>query len=157
MRVNSFRSERNDLVHYISKFGGGIIKAFKIQPKTSAESRDYSETFEHAVFSFGNVYANELAKEEFAKKSPRFPVGSIIVREKNLDEESVVPETVLAMVKRESGFSKTTSDWEFFLFEGKRFQIQRRETAGNCATCHSRAKENDWVFKNYKQESILTQ
>ncbi len=101
------------------------------------------------MFSFGYVYANDLAKVEIEKDSPNFPVGSIIVREKNKTEASEIPDTVIAMVKREKGFSEKTGDWEFFVFDGKDLQMQKRETVGNCAECHSKAKQADWVFREY--------
>jgi hypothetical protein len=100
-------------------------------------------------FTFGEVYANDLAKNEIEKDTPNFPLGSIIVREKNLTSTSETPETVIAMVKREKGFSEKTGDWEFFVFDGKDLQMQKRETVGNCSACHSNAKESDWVFRDY--------
>lgn len=100
-------------------------------------------------FSFGEVYANDLAKAEIEKDHPIFPVGSIIVREKNSTATSTIPETVIAMVKRVKGFGTETDDWEFLIFDGKDLQMQRRETVGSCATCHSNARESDWVFRDY--------
>lgn len=100
-------------------------------------------------FSFGEVYANDLAKPEIEKAQPIFPVGSIIVREKNSTANSTTPETVIAMVKREKGFSTETGDWEFLVFDGKDLQMQKRETVGNCAACHSNAKQSYWVFRDY--------
>ena len=99
--------------------------------------------------SFGVVYANDLAKAEIEKQKPRFPVGSIIVREKNAAETSELPEILIAMVKREKNFSKPTGDWEFFTFSGADLKMQTRETKSDCAKCHSNVKESDWVFRNY--------
>lgn len=95
------------------------------------------------------VYANDLAKYELAKENPLFPVGSIIVREKNLAIDSPMPETVIAMVKREKGFSRETGDWEFFVFSGADLKMQRRETKSDCAACHVKAEKSDWVFRDY--------
>lgn len=99
--------------------------------------------------TFGIVYANDLAKAEIEKTNPQFPVGSIIVREKHLSAESETPETVIAMVKREKGFSKKTGDWEFFIFNGADLKMQKRETKGDCAKCHVQAEKTDWVFRDY--------
>lgn len=100
-------------------------------------------------YSFGIVYANELAKAEIEKENPQFPVGSIIVREKNLTLTSETPQTVIAMVKREKGFSQDSGDWEFFTFNGADLKMQKRETKGDCATCHIQAVKTDWVFRDY--------
>lgn len=100
-------------------------------------------------FTFGVVYANDLAKAEIKRENPNFPIGSIIVREKNASATSETPETVIAMVKRESGFNKETNDWEFFVFDGADLKMQKRETKGDCAACHIRAEKSDWVFRDY--------
>ncbi len=102
--------------------------------------------------SFGVVYANDLAKAEIEKQKPRFPVGSIIVREKNAVIDSGTPETVIAMVKREKDFSRKTGDWEFFTFNGADLKMQKRETKSDCAKCHANVKESDWIFRNYLEK-----
>lgn len=112
-----------------------------------------SEATDHIEFlSYGFIYANEIAKPEIEKDQPKFPVGSIIVREKNKTKDAEIPEKFIAMVKREDGFSKETDNWEFFVFDGKELQMQKRETVGNCAECHSKAKQDDWVFREYLQK-----
>ena len=100
-------------------------------------------------FSFGTVYANDLAKPHFAQITPNFPVGSMIVREKRLKIEDEKPQTIIAMVKREKGFNKKTNDWEFFMFDGADLALKKRETKGDCAKCHSQVKDSDFVFKTY--------
>jgi hypothetical protein len=100
-------------------------------------------------FSFGVVYANALAETEIVKENPNFPVGSIIVREKNETAASLTPQIVIAMVKREKGFSEKTGDWEFFVFDGADLRSTLRETTGSCAACHARAEKTDWVFRDY--------
>lgn len=95
------------------------------------------------------VYANDLARVEIARDARAFPVGSIIVREKNETATSEIPQTAIAMVKRAKGFSSQTNDWEFFMFDGKDLKLQTRETTGNCATCHSKAEKTDWVFRSH--------
>jgi hypothetical protein len=104
-----------------------------------------SDSTNHGT-TFGIVYANELALTEIGKDRPAFPVGSILVREKNILESSSIPQTVIAMVKRENGFSRETNDWEFFLFGGKMMNLNSRETVGSCSNCHSAAAKTDWVF-----------
>lgn len=104
---------------------------------------------------FGVVYANDLADAELEKENPQFPVGSIIVREKLDAATSETPQTVIAMVKREKGFSEETGDWEFFVFDGADLKMQRRETKGDCATCHATAAKTDWVFRDYLKGLVL--
>lgn len=119
-----------------SSSGVAFADLLKVKPKENPHTS-----------TFGVVFANDLAKTEIEKEKPAFPAGSIIVREKNLSADSLTPETVIAMVKREKGFSKETGDWEFFVFDGADLKLQKRETKGDCAGCHIRAKESDWVFR----------
>jgi hypothetical protein len=116
--------------------------------RSNVKSRKLSP-HEIGAESFGRVFANRLAGRALDDKSPIFPVGSIFVREKFLNENDSVPETVTAVIKREKGFSKKTSGWEFLTFSGADLKLQKRETKGDCAKCHAQAKETDFVFKGY--------
>ena len=112
------------------------------------ETKAVTETDSHG-FSYGVVYANEPARAEIEKPNPQFPVGSIIVREKLETATSTTPQIVIAMVKREKGFSAETGDWEFFAFDGADFKLQKRETKSDCSACHIKAEKTDWVFADY--------
>ena len=118
-------------------------------PTEPVKAKKPENPHENDAMTFGIIYANELAKAEIEKEKPKFAVGSIIVREKHLSAESEIPATVIAMVKREKGFSKGTGDWEFFTFNGADLKIQKRETKSDCAKCHIRAEKTDWVFRDY--------
>lgn len=104
---------------------------------------------QNSVLSFARVFANELALAEINRDEPRFAAGSIIVREKLVQESNATPEVVTVMVKREKGFSRKTGDWEFFVLDGALREVEKRETAGACAKCHTQAEKTDWVFKTY--------
>lgn len=99
--------------------------------------------------TFGVVYANDLANREIKKNLPRFPVGAILIREKHTTEKLGTPDLVIAMVKREKGFSKKTDDWEFLTISPDAGVITKRETKGDCAKCHIEAKATDWVYRDY--------
>jgi hypothetical protein len=129
-----------------------------VDPAKSIDQRSHGEVF---AGSLGVVYANALAFGEFSKEDPAYPVGSIIVREKHPQqtpspiagkdfiEQLNKPEIVIAMVKREKGFSEITGDWEFFQFDGSSMNLTKRAASGNCADCHRQVRDNDWVFRTY--------
>lgn len=123
-----------------------IIMPSNKPPFASEKSKKEKIPQEKDGLTFGVVYANDLAASEIEKDNPQFSAGSVIVREKRLSAASEMPETVIAMVKREKNFSEKTGDWEFFVFDGKSLKLNSRETKGSCSQCHSKAKENDWVF-----------
>jgi hypothetical protein len=104
---------------------------------------------EKGVQTFARVFANETALAEINRDEPRFAAGSIIVREKLLQEADALPEAVTVMIKREKGFSPKTGDWEFFVLDGALREVEKRETTGACAKCHTQAAKTDWVFRTY--------
>ena len=131
----SREESQKDLVDIIADFGKGLKKVFK------SEKKPISKNPTHGTLTFGVVYANDLAKAEIEKENPNFLVGSIIVREKNASETNETPETVIAMVKREKGFSKKTGDWEFLVFNGADLKMQRtRNKRRLCGLSYSSRK-----------------
>jgi len=98
--------------------------------------------------TFGFAYANEIARESlFSKRPPKFPAGSIIVREKLRAAASTSPEVLVVMVKRERNFSPRANDWEFLTVSGDMTTIKKREKEGKCGQCHASEAKNDLVFK----------
>ena len=134
-----------DLVTIFKKAGKGFGKLFASSIEKPA---DTSVSPDHG-FTYGVVYANKLAAAVVDKSAKEFPVGSILIRERLDTRTATVPSAVIAMAKRDPGFSKDTGDWEFFMFDGKDMKLLLRQTVGNCATCHTRTRESDWVFLDH--------
>jgi hypothetical protein len=88
------------------------------------------------------------------EKTPSFPVGSVIVREKLSSEASDKPEVLTVMVKREKGFNPENNDWEFLVIDGSATKIQQREKTGSCQACHLKQKDNDFVFRSYLSDEM---
>ncbi len=78
----------------------------------------------------------------------KFPLGSTIVREK-LSQPNGSPELLAVMIKRLPGFNSKGGDWEFLTLEGDAVKVKSRETTGDCLQCHSRQKDQDFVFRTY--------
>ena len=61
---------------------------------------------------FFTVYVNEIGRDSMMRETkPKFPQGSIIVKEKLLDESGGKVELLTAMIKREPGFYPASGDW----------------------------------------------
>ena len=118
----------------------------KLPPK---EEDSPNNPHEIGVKTFARYYANEAAQAEIYKNAPKFPAGSIIVREKLLTAEAANPELVTVMLKREAGFSRKTGDWEYLIVAGDLNKVQKREKTGSCSKCHAAAAQTDFVFKTY--------
>lgn len=97
--------------------------------------------------AFGVVYVNEIARASMFGRGPvRFPVGSIIVREKLSSASALTPDLLALMVKRERGFNPRLGDWEFLIASGDGKKIELREKKGECRNCHATQAKNDYVF-----------
>jgi len=95
----------------------------------------------------GAVYVNELAGQAIAaEKAEKFPVGSIIVREKLAKPDDKEPELVAVMIKREPGFNPAGGDWLFLTADGTLAKIRERQKTGSCLGCHKSERANDFVF-----------
>lgn len=118
-------------------------------PRLPDDDDDDADLHKAGGKTFTRVYANGLALEQIRKDKPVFLEGSIIVREKLLKETDETPEIVTVMVKHEKGFSRKTSDWEYFVIDGGLGKVKLSEKTGSCSKCHAQAAETDMVFKTY--------
>ncbi len=96
---------------------------------------------------FGVVYANDLARVPISSASKsRFPVGSIIVREKLLKADDKEPELLAVMIKRERGYNPAGGDWSFLTVDGAMTRVQDLQKKGSCLDCHKSQRDHDFVF-----------
>jgi hypothetical protein len=97
-----------------------------------------------------NVYVNRIGKDEMLTKlNPRFPVGTVIVKEKLSSPESKVPELLTVMIKRQKDFNPTVGDWEFLTFNGAATEVTSKGKLESCQTCHIGYQENDYLSRIY--------
>ena len=105
------------------------------------------------------IYMNDLASNAFSKKEP-YPVGAIVVKEKNMLGYRILTDNELhgtgsgvgGMIKRKSGFDEENGNWEYFYFENaSSIESGKMKT---CIDCHSKARTSDYVFGDWaKQEN----
>lgn len=101
----------------------------------------------HDGSNFGVVWVNDIGREAItAEKPAKFPVGSVIVREKFIEKDDPQPQLLAVMIKRTTGFSRKSGDWEYFIVDGGLKKIRERQKKGSCSGCHSSQKERDFVF-----------
>jgi hypothetical protein len=100
-----------------------------------------------------SIFMNDLAAGAFGKSTTPFPVGSIIVKEKQaLGYRSATQPNVMTkandgvggMIKRPAGYDPTHGDWEYFYFDNPR-SIESGKL-NSCVQCHSGAAGKDYVF-----------
>ena len=99
---------------------------------------------------FITVYVNETGtKAMMQQKTPRFPRGSIIVKEKLSDPNSSSPELLTVMIKRDKGFNPENGDWEYLVLDGAGKEVQARGKLENCQACHTTVRPSDYVYRSY--------
>jgi hypothetical protein len=99
------------------------------------------------------VYVNDIGRNAMLnEKTPKFPVGSVIVKEKLLSEDSTAPELLTVMIKQKKGFNPTTGDWEYMVVNGAGTKVEGRGNLENCQSCHILNKQTDYIFRSYLPE-----
>jgi hypothetical protein len=99
------------------------------------------------------VYVNAVGKDEMlTKKSPKFPVGTVIVKEKLPMLNSTSPELLTVMIKREKGFNGEVGDWEFMTVSGNATAVTAKGKLESCQMCHINYDKNDYISRQYLSE-----
>lgn len=99
-----------------------------------------------------SVYVNEVGRTAMmSEKYPKFPEGSIIVKEKLSEVTSIVPELMTIMVKRGEGFDSTNGNWEYWIMSGNGSTLEKPANVASCQSCHLRQKNTDFVSRIYLQ------
>lgn len=99
---------------------------------------------------FITVYVNDIGRQAMMQeKLPRFPQGSVIVKEKLTNKESTSPELLTVMIKREAGYNPENGDWEYMAVDGAGKEVRSRGKLESCQSCHMMVKDTDYVSRNY--------
>jgi hypothetical protein len=99
---------------------------------------------------FSRVYVNEIGRHTLLNEAdPKYPVGTIIVREKFWGGQDAQPELVTVMAKRQKGFNALINDWEFLIFDGPKMSKKTDVKTENCLACHKQKEKDDFVFRTY--------
>jgi hypothetical protein len=108
------------------------------------------ETNNPHMDKFITVYVNSTGRRAMMEeKTPRFPPGSVIVKEKLATKDSSMPELLTVMKKREAGYDPVNGNWEYIALDGSGRTIQARGKLETCQACHLLVKDTDYVSRNY--------
>ena len=99
---------------------------------------------------FITVYVNDVGRHAMMReKVPRFPQGSVIVKEKLPSRDSSAPELLTVMIKRDPGYNPQNGDWEYVALDGSGKSVQARGRLESCQACHMMVKDTDYISRNY--------
>jgi hypothetical protein len=87
-------------------------------------------------------------------RSPIFPEGSVIVKEKLSNSDSSSPELLTVMRKREPGYNTGNGDWEYMVLDGSAKSVKARGKLENCQSCHLMNQPSDYVSRNYLPDKV---
>jgi hypothetical protein len=101
------------------------------------------------------VWVNEAGRIPLLQqKTPVFPRGAVIVKEKLAEKTSKKPELLTVMIKRDKGFDAKNGDWEYYVMNGDATEVHSGGKLQNCQNCHIPQKENGYVFRDYLPENV---
>ncbi|HJU55100.1 MAG TPA: cytochrome P460 family protein, partial [Pyrinomonadaceae bacterium] len=104
---------------------------------------------------FITVYVNDAGRRAMlSQKRPKFPVGSVIVKEKLPAIDSQSPELLTVMIKQRKGFNPAGGDWEYMVLDGTGTKIEGRGRLENCQACHLANQKTDYVFRSYLDREV---
>lgn len=107
------------------------------------------------LHKYVSVFVNPVGREEMmTKRAPKFPVGSMIVKEKFGSADSTTPEVLTAMIKRRPGYNPEGGDWEYLVLDGAASKIVEQGKLTRCSGCHSPYENTDFVTRTYLPETV---
>jgi len=102
------------------------------------------------------VFVNGIGKlAMMEQKTPIFPEGSVIVKEKLTTKDSSSPELLTVMRKREAGYDPDKGNWEYMVFDGAGQTLQASGKLENCQGCHIQHRATDYISRIYLPANVL--
>jgi len=102
-----------------------------------------------------SVYVNETGRDAMmTQRTPRFPPGSLIVKEKLSSKTSTEPEILTAMVKHEQGYNPESGDWEYLVLNGNASAILEQGKLARCQSCHLAYRSSDFITRTYLPREV---
>ena len=97
------------------------------------------------------VYVNDVGQEAMLKaRNPKFPVGTIIVKEKLPEKQSQTAEFYTIMLKREAGYDPRGGDWQYLIMDSAMAKIEKPSDIESCQSCHSAwSEKSDSISRAY--------
>jgi hypothetical protein len=122
--------------------------AFLCAPPTEAQLRRERENLH--LNKFITVFVNDSGRRAMLEeKRPRFPAGSLVVKEKLPARDASEPELLTAMLKHEAGYDPEGGDWEYLVLDGQGKEVRARGKLESCRACHQAYPDTDFVARNY--------
>lgn len=127
--------------------------AIKLPPAAMLVN-DARSPHRHKYFT---VFVNDVGRQAMmGQKNPKFPEGSVIVKEKLATKDSQSPELLTVMIKQKKGFNPASGDWEYMVVNGAGEKVEGRGKLQNCQSCHLVIQQNDYIFRTYLVSEVAS-
>jgi Zn-finger protein len=107
-------------------------------------------------FAYSHVYMNVPGINALKTGMTNYPVGTLVLKEKRVNQEQVLPSLFTGMIKREKGYNPEAGDWEFFAANGKGNLIVARGRITSCMDCHSKHQKTDYLTESWKKSPAIS-
>ena len=97
-----------------------------------------------------HIYVTPTAAAAFKDSASRFPVGTVVLKQKFPTVNHEEADFYTGMLKREAGFNPACGDWEFFTMSGDRRAVTARGRIESCIDCHRQYAKTDFVTRRIK-------
>lgn len=116
------------------------------------EEREYYQKESPHFDRYITVYVNPIG-ENSMMNGGAFPVGSIIVKEKEAGITMLKPDGPVllntVMIKREKGYNPECGDWQFAAIDGFTAKLNGDGKLESCMFCHKDQARKDFVYRTY--------
>ncbi|MBV9957018.1 MAG: cytochrome P460 family protein [Acidobacteria bacterium] len=101
------------------------------------------------------VYVNAVGEDAMLNQQhPKFPEGSVIVKEKLAVQDDQTPELLTVMIKQKKGFNPASGDWEYMVVDGTGAKVEGRGKLQSCQDCHVANERSDYIFRTYLSAEV---
>ena len=96
-----------------------------------------------------HVYSNGLGLKTIQSGDGKYPIGSIIVKQKFSDETGANTELFTVMRKMDKGYDASNGNWEYSVLNADASLVLSRGKTDSCIECHADYSSTDYVTRLY--------
>ena len=96
-----------------------------------------------------HVFVSPAGTNAMATGAGKYPAGTMILKQKFLDEEGTNTVFFTGMFKREPGYNPELGDWEFFTLDRSGWRVTASGRIDSCMDCHAMYATSDFVTRKY--------
>lgn len=122
---------------------------FRMSPSTATLCKiDPTGSPPHTGY-YCHVFVNENARETIESGSGKYPIGSLIIKQKYNSQFVRSTELFTIMRKMKDGYDDENGNWEYSVVDSTAEQLLLQGREKSCIACHTLCKNTDYVSRAY--------